>query len=64
LVLDEPKAKDQTYEFDALKVVIDDSLLDRLGEVTVDYRDSVWRSGFAVTAANDFRGAAGAHSCC
>jgi len=64
LVLDEPKAKDQTYDFEALKVIIDDALLAQLGEVNVDYRDSVWRSGFAVTAANDFRGAAGAQSCC
>jgi len=64
LVLDEPKAQDKLYEFEGLKVVIDDALLDRLGSVSVDYRDSVWRSGFSVTASNDFRGAAGARSCC
>ena len=64
MVLDEPKAKDKVYEFEALKVVIDDALLDRLGSVSVEYRDSVWRSGFAVTATNDFRGAEGARSCC
>ena len=64
MVLDEPKEKDSVHEFGTLKVVVDHDLLERLGSVNVDYRDSVWRTGFAVTAAKDIREAGGAPSCC
>ena len=63
MVLDEPKDKDAVYDFEALKLVIDNDLLGRLGTVAVDYRDSVWRSGFSVTAGNDIRGL-GSGRCC
>ena len=58
LVLDEPKTNDKVYEFTPLKVVIDDSLQGELGTVSVDYSNSVWRSGFKITAANPIGGGA------
>lgn len=64
-MLDAPNNdKDAAYDFDALKVIVDRDLLERLGSVTVDYRDSVWRTGFAVTSAKDIREPGGARSCC
>lgn len=63
MVLDEPKDRDSVFDFDALKMVIDNDLLGQLGTVAVDYRDSVWRSGFSVTASGDIRGL-GSGRCC
>ena len=47
------------YDFTPLKVVIDDSLQGELGAVSVDYNDSVWRSGFKITSAKPLGGGAG-----
>ena len=63
MVLDEPKEKDQAFDFDELKLIIDGELLSRLEEVKVDYSDSMWKSGFSVNAAKDVR-ALGAGQCC
>ena len=63
MVLDEPKAKDKVYEFQPLKVIIDDDLQEQVGSVSVDYSDSVWRSGFKVTASRPI-GGAGSGRCC
>jgi Fe-S cluster assembly iron-binding protein IscA len=62
LVLDEPKVKDKVYEFQPLKLVIDDDLESQVGSVSVDYSDSVWRSGFKVTAARPI--GSGSGRCC
>jgi len=67
LVLDEPKAQDKVYDFTPLKMVIDDSLQGELGVVSVDYNDSVWRSGFKITSAKPVGGGASGCSsgkCC
>ena len=63
MVLDEPKAKDKVYEFEPLKMVIDDDLESQVGSVSVDYSDSVWRSGFKVTATRPL-GGGGSGRCC
>jgi Fe-S cluster assembly iron-binding protein IscA len=63
LVLDEPKAKDKVYEYELLKMVIDDDLESQVGSVSVDYSDSVWRSGFKVTASRPLDGG-GSGRCC
>lgn len=55
------------YDFDELSMVIDRDLLTQLGAVSVDYRDSAWRSGFSVTATNSPAGGASCSSggsCC
>ena len=62
MVLDEPKAKDKVYEFEPLKMLIDDDLESQVGSVTVDYSDSVWRSGFKVTSSRPLGGGSG--RCC
>ena len=56
------------YDFAPLKMVIDDSLQGELGTVSVDYNDSVWRSGFKITSAKPIgggaRGGCGSGKCC
>jgi Fe-S cluster assembly iron-binding protein IscA len=59
LALDEPKANDKVYDLAPLKIVIDDSLQGELGAVSVDYSDSVWRSGFKITSAKPIGGGGG-----
>jgi hypothetical protein len=46
-----------------LKVVIADDLLEELGSVNVDYRDSVWRSGFAISSSKTLQGGGGGGCC-
>jgi Fe-S cluster assembly iron-binding protein IscA len=53
---------DKIYELAPLKMVIDGELQNQLGSVTVDYSDSVWRSGFKITSSNPLSG--GASRCC
>ena len=43
-------------------MVIDDDLESQVGAVSVDYSDSVWRSGFKVTASRPLAGGGG--RCC
>ena len=62
MVLDEPKEDDKVYDFEDLKVVIGPDLLDELGSVAVDYRDSVWKSGFSITPSKALGGSGG--GCC
>jgi Fe-S cluster assembly iron-binding protein IscA len=63
LVLDEPKEQDRVYDLAPLKMVIDDALQGELGSVSVDYTDSVWRSGFKVTSSKPI-GGGGSGKCC
>jgi Fe-S cluster assembly iron-binding protein IscA len=64
LALDEPKVDhDKVYEFAPLKLIIDGSLQAELGEVSVDYSDSVWRSGFKITSSKPL-GGGGSGKCC
>ena len=62
MVLDEPKDKDKVFDLAPLKVIIDDELQQQLGAVNVDYSDSVWRSGFKITADKPLSGGSG--RCC
>lgn len=45
-------------------MVIATDLLDELGSVNVDFRDSVWRSGFSITSSKELRGAQQGGGCC
>ena len=63
MVLDEPKEQDRVYDLAPLKMVIDDALQGELGSVSVDYTDSVWRSGFKVTSSKPI-GGGGSGKCC
>lgn len=62
-MLDAPKENDKVYDLAPLKMLIDDSLQGELGTVSVDYNDSVWRSGFKITSAKPIGGAAPAGGC-
>lgn len=44
-------------------MIIDDDLQEQVGSVSVDYSDSVWRSGFKVTASRPI-GGGGSGRCC
>ena len=50
------------YDLAPLKMVIDDDLQAQLGSVSVDYTDSVWRSGFKITSSKPLGGGSG--RCC
>jgi len=62
LVLDAPKERDNVYDVAPLKLVIDPELQTQLGSVTVDYSDSVWRSGFKITSSIPL--GSGSGKCC
>lgn len=62
LVLDEPRDEDKIYDYDDLKMVIAADLLQELGTVNVDFRESVWRSGFSITSSKALGGSGG--GCC
>jgi Fe-S cluster assembly iron-binding protein IscA len=63
LVLDEPKEEDRVFEYESLKMIITNDLLDELGSVNVDYSDSAWKSGFSISSSNTLRGAGGGGCC-
>ena len=62
MVLDEPKEEDKVFEYDSLKMIVADALLEELGTVTVDYSDSAWKSGFSISSSNTLKGGGG--GCC
>ena len=64
MVLDEPKEEDKVFEYESLKMVVANDLLDELGSVTVDYHDSAWKSGFSISSSKALRGAGGGGGCC
>jgi hypothetical protein len=45
-------------------MVIANDLLDELGSVNVDFKDSVWRSGFSISSAKSPAGSVGGGGCC
>ena len=64
MVLDEPKEKDSVFDYEQMKMVIDNDLLASVGTVDIDYKDSAWRSGFSIKAGKDLRGGSGCGSKC
>ena len=45
-------------------MVIAADLLDELENVNVDFKDSVWRSGFSISSSKSPAGSAGGGGCC
>jgi hypothetical protein len=45
-------------------MVIAVDLLEELGSVNIDYRDSVWKSGFAISSSKSLAGGGGGGGCC
>lgn len=67
LTLDRPNAEDITTEAGGLELFIDRSLSERLGKVTIDFKDDGDDSGFVVESENPLpadEGCGGGCSCC
>ena len=45
-------------------MVIAAELLDELGSVNVDFKDSAWKSGFSISSSKSPAGSAGRGGCC
>lgn len=50
LALDEPKETDEVYHRNGVRYVVDGELRKRTGEITIDYVEMGWRSGFTITS--------------
>jgi iron-sulfur cluster assembly protein len=50
LALDEPKENDKTYDNDDLQFLVDTELMQNCGEITVDYHEDGYRSGFNISS--------------
>ncbi len=61
MALDESNDNDNSYDFDGITYVIDKKLLEELGNVSVDFVEKGWRSGFVVSSERPLE--AGASSC-
>jgi Fe-S cluster assembly iron-binding protein IscA len=59
LALDEPKETDKTFEASSIKYIIDSDLMARTGEVTIDFVDSGYQSGFSISSAKPVAGGGG-----
>jgi len=59
LALDEQKATDEAFNRQDLMFLVEKSLLQLCGTITVDYVDAGNRSGFTITSANPLPAAGG-----
>lgn len=55
MALDEPKDDDESYEFDGLRFVVEKTLMEKAGDIIIDYVESGWRAGLSITAKNSLR---------
>lgn len=63
LALDEKKESDKTFEKENLSFLVEESLFDTTGDITVDYVDAGPRSGFSLTSEKSLGGGGGCGSC-
>jgi len=52
LALDEPNDSDHVFEYDSVKYIVDDALMIKTGEITIDFIQQGMRSGFSMTCVN------------
>jgi len=64
LVLDEPKENDDQFEVDGITYLVDKGLSAMTGKIKLDYVDSRWSKGFAITSEKPVGGASGCGSSC
>jgi len=62
LALDEPKDNDKIFNNDSIKFVVEESLIETTGGITVDYVDAGPRSGFGITSVNPLNSGGGCSS--
>ena len=53
MALDEPKDSDHVSEYDTVKYIVDDGLMIRVGDVTIDFIQQGMRSGFTLACVNN-----------
>jgi Fe-S cluster assembly iron-binding protein IscA len=58
LALDEPKESDKVFDHDTVNYIIDDELVKKTGDVTIEFVDMGYRSGFRISSQNPVSGAA------
>jgi Fe-S cluster assembly iron-binding protein IscA len=56
LALDEPKENDKVYDESELTFLVEDSLLETCGTISVEYIEAGPRSGFGISSANPIGG--------
>jgi len=52
LALDEPKDNDEVYDLQGLKYLVDQELMDKMANISIDFIERGWQSGFSITAEN------------
>jgi Fe-S cluster assembly iron-binding protein IscA len=63
LALDEPNEKDETFEFDTLKFVVEKDLLDKTGGIKIVFTTNAFGAGFKVESVNPLSEGAGGNTC-
>jgi Fe-S cluster assembly iron-binding protein IscA len=61
LALDEPKESDKVFEENDLTFLVEDGLLNKCGDIKVDFVEAGYKSGFSITSTNPVN--KGASSC-
>lgn len=56
LALDEPKDNDETVEGEGFNVVADKALLEQMGGISVDFRESMFGAGFVIRPSGEHAG--------
>ena len=62
LALDEPKDNDEIVDNNEVKFLVDNDLMKTCGDITVDYTEAGYRSGFAITSTIPVGGGGGCSS--
>jgi Fe-S cluster assembly iron-binding protein IscA len=57
LVLDEPKDTDKVVDDPTFQLIVEQALLDRYSDLTVDWRQTSWYEGFSIRCAKPRPGA-------
>ena len=52
LALDEPNDSDHVFEYDSVKYIVDDELMIKVGDITINFIQQGMRSGFTMTCVN------------
>ena len=63
LALGEPQDTDQTFDFDEIKIVIENELLSKAGKITIGYAQNPHGEGFELEWANPLLPGAGPCDC-
>ncbi len=51
MALDEPKGSDTFFEEGAIKYIVESELMDKTGDITIDFVEAGYQSGFSIISA-------------